>query len=812
MPDTAPLVVPLAAASDRSQVGGKAAELSRLMAAGFSVPDGFVITTAAFRLASDDGGRVPQPVREALRSALATHPGPLAYRSSAIAEDLAAASFAGQYESVLDVRGLEAGLRALQTCWDSARVDHLATYRDTMAGETADGMAVLVHGMVDADVAGVAFGADPVTGAQRTIIEATHGVGERLLAGELTPERWIVEAGEVVHVDRLDSGPVLTDERALEIARLCERIDRIYGQPQDIEWAVAGGTLHLLQSRPITALPVEPAERPPKGQTWELSDGFFPEPVLPLSYSTWLPRHSEAWARVFRNFGVPVHTVGHGRWFGRVYDRLIPLGEPAKDRPLPPRLLLKLGVRLMPSFRRRLSRARKAIEDDRLMAVARDWESGGRARLRSENRRLLDTDLGTLDDPGLADHLQAVLDHVLAAGIAHFEVAAASFAAAGWLGIVMEELLGWKPERVGDLLQGYGEASIEDGKAIQAAAEAVRADPNGTALLEDLGRLLDDPGPVGRSVRAFLDVAGHRSVGQDLSQQTWREDPTPVISLIRHRLAHEEDRPDPRAGAARAEAEARATITDPKDWARFSAALERARHLRPYQDETEPDVAAACGLVRYVALEAARRLLARGAIERADDVFYLETGELLSALRTGRIGADIERRRAEHRWALANPAPRLLGPEPSPPPSIDVFPRDVMPIVGAFLWAVDNAVRPPKIDPADDGAIRGLPASPGRATGPVRVIRTPAEFDRVRAGDIVVCTMTMAAWSPIFPIISGLITERGGPLSHPATLAREYGLPAVLGVVGATATFTDGQWIMIDGGTGIVEVALSPAG
>lgn len=798
------LIVPLAQATDRNLVGGKAAELARLLRAGFPVPDGFVITTAAHRLAAADGTAVPSAVKAALVEQLTGVSTTLAYRSSAVAEDLASASFAGQYESVLNVRGVDAGLEALQACWVSANARHLDAYRDSMAAGSSAEMAVLVQRMIDATTSGVAFGADPVTGLPHIIIEAVAGTGERLLAGEVTPERWTI--GEETEVNRLDTGPLLDDAQAGEIADLCRRVENLYGAPQDIEWAYAGDRLHLLQSRPITALPVEPAERPPEGQSWMLSDGFYPEPMLPLSYSTWLPRHSASWAYVFEKLGVPVETVGHGRYFGRVYDRMIPLGNPAKDRPLPPQPILKLVVRLAPVFRKRLRTARRAVEEDLLSRMAEDWESGGRTALRAENRRLLEVDLGSIDDGELADHLEAVLDHVLAAGIAHFEMAAAAYASAGSLGMQMEEMLGWRAERVTDLLQGYGETSIEDGESIWAAAAAYRSDPNRHHLLEDPARLLADPGPVAEIVRAFLDRVGHRTVGQDLSQPTWGEDPAPVVHLIRHHLEHQETLFDPLTAAARAEEEARAGIDDPGNWDAFSTSLQRARRLRPYQDETESDVAAATGLVRLVALEAAVRLLAEGAIDNHDDVFYLEIDELVAAARTRQVQADLERRKAEHRWALANPAPRLLGPDPGPPPPADVFPSGVRPLVGAFLWSVANSIGVAQIDPDAGDGIRGLPASPGRATGTVRVIRSPGEFERIRAGDIVVCTMTMAAWSPIFPVISGLVTEQGGPLSHPGTLAREYGLPAVLSVPGATDLFKDGDRITIDGGTGVIEV------
>ncbi len=208
--------------------------------------------------------------------------------------------------------------------------------------------------------------------------------------------------------------------------------------------------------------------------------------------------------------------------------------------------------------------------------------------------------------------------------------------------------------------------------------------------------------------------------------------------------------------------------------------------------------------MRYVALEIGARLVARGELTDVDQVMYLSLDELASALRGSGVPVDLARRQAEYRWALANEAPAVFGPEVGDLPPTEAFPARTRDIVGAALWALRMFLTRP--GPSDGDELRGLAASPGKATGPVRVIASPEEFDRVQPGDIMVCRHTMAAWSPIFPVLAGLVTERGGPLSHPAILAREYALPAVLSVPDATVKLADGQLITIDGAAGTIEV------
>lgn len=798
------LLIPLGEAgmADRGLVGSKARELGRLLSEGTQVPDGFVITTAARSSAVDD--EVSSELMALVGEAMRAHPGPLAFRSSAVAEDLGHASYAGQYDTVLGVEGMEQAAAAIKACWKSADSEAVTAYRGGH-GDSDAGIAVLVQRMVDADVAGVAFTTNPVTGADEVVIEAVRGLGEALMSGDVTPERWLARS-EPELVTPGEAGGVLTAERAGEVAEVSRGIAQRRGVPQDIEWAYEGDSLQILQARSITALPQEPVGRPPKGQSWARDDAYFPDPITQLTFSAWLPYHSAAFARVTRHLGLPFERIDHGLYLGRVYDRAVPLGEPKKDRPLPPALLLKLALRLAPPFRKRMKIAVASAAEDRPIEVIEAWEAGGRDALRARTRQLREVDRSQLSDGELAEHLDEVRAQVLQVATDHFMLGmAGTFVLAGQLGLVVEEILGWPADRVIDLVQGYGDATVADGAAMDALSAAIAADPEATRLLaEDPARVLDHRGPGGDALREFLDHNGHRLLSPRLDLATWAEDPTSLLRMLAARVGHAGADGDRRAVAREAEAEARAQIEDPADLERFENALARARLGRPYADETEPDTGDILAVVRYIALEAGARLASAGVIPTPDDVMYLTVDELGDLLRGDQAPDDLARRRAEHRWALANPTPESFGPPPGDMPPIDVFPARTRPIFGAALWALQMFFAPAR--DAEEGGIVGLAASPGRATGPVRIIASPEEFDRVRPGDIMVCRHTMAAWSPIFPVLGGLITEQGGPLSHPGTLAREYALPAVLSVKSATELFAEGQIITIDGGTGRVEV------
>ncbi len=453
----------------------------------------------------------------------------------------------------------------------------------------------------------------------------------------------------------------------------------------------------------------------------------------------------------------------------------------------------------VPAMRRRLAGAKAWDGDQAIIELIEAWESQGREEICERTLELRSRPLTALSDEGLAGHLDDVLAHLGDAGRRHFELAfATQLIPTGRLGVLLDATLGWTPDRVVGLLGGHGDSSTEHGRAIQALAEALGP--------EGVERAIADPRwLMGRPEAAeYLERHGHR-VNADLTQRTEAEDPGRIADhLRRHR-----DRPggnrDPHRVATDLEDEALGALPE-EQVGEFERLLALARRGRPYNDESELTTLDALTLIRPVALEAGRRLARSGRLGDEGDVFFLEISELEAMLRDpSRPGPELDRRKAEYRWALANPAPDHLGPDPAPSPSWRVAPKRYRSTVGAVLCSASAADSTPPAAAAPDGALAGTPGSPGRVTGPVRVIRSMAEFARIQPGDVVVCPTTVAAWSPIFGSISALVTEHGGPLSHPATLAREYGLPAVLAVEGATSILEDGQRVQVDGGAGTVE-------
>jgi rifampicin phosphotransferase len=290
-------VLPLHApqAGDSFTVGTKAANLSRLLTAGFPVPAGIVLTTAAFEYCTsktdDDREAIqnqplPKSVEDSLKKALASlGDAPLAVRSSGIAEDLAGASFAGQYETILDVVGFPAILDAIQKCWASAFSRQVRAYQSghDIAEER---MAVLIQPLVKADAAGVVFTANPVTcDRNEIVVSAVRGLGARLVSGEASPDEWLVRNGKAVC--RCAPEGALKEEDVLAVAELARKVEEHFGTPQDIEWALCDGQLYLLQARPISTLRFGetqvtlPAEPPPG--FWERASSHYPHPLFPLT-------------------------------------------------------------------------------------------------------------------------------------------------------------------------------------------------------------------------------------------------------------------------------------------------------------------------------------------------------------------------------------------------------------------------------------------------------------------------------------------------------------------------------------------------
>ncbi len=790
--------------ADTDTVGRKAAALGELLAAGFPVPDGFVLTSdAVARVAATP---LPDDMAEAMgASTEAMGDTALAVRSSAVDEDRPGASYAGQYETVLDVRGTDAVVSAVRRCRASAFSQRVAAYQRARGLSGARRMAVLVQRMVPAQAAGVAFSANPVTGERaEAVVSAVRGLGDRLASGQATPDEWMVRGADPVH--RLGSQDAITADQARTVAELARRVEAHFGVPQDIEWALVGGQVWLLQARPITALPQPapiPVEVPPG--FWQ-RDVYCPRPWSPMHRSLALPALEAALKHLF-SYGLAdgLEFAQIGGW---MYTRFVPLDTPEQ-------------------VQARIQRIVAATRADEPGQIIRRWYDEWQPTLAARVAQLRDVDLASLADAGLVAHLRAV--QALAEQIqeVHCRTGAAGAFLLGELGVACRDLLGWDARQVLRLLTGLPGKTTEPTLRLADLAQIARAKPAVARLLERVGedaaRLPADldaefDAEFAGAFAAYQREYGHRAMSADLTDPTLAERPALVLSLVRDQIARDFD---PAAQAAALEAERSATVAEaqvslaerPAAYlGRFERALARAQQAYPAREDSMFFWSGARALVRYAVLELGRRLADRGQVARVEDVFFLELEEAGAALRDrGGRHALVARRAAERAWADAHPGPATYGKLSSPPPAADdrrsTLPPEARHAIEVGTWAWEatsgNPGRPPTDRPVGAG-LRGVAACPGRYTGPARVITDETEFGKLQPGDILVCPETTAAWSLLFPSVGALVTDTGGLLSHPAIIAREYRVPAVLATGNATRLLRDGQIVTVDGFTGEV--------
>jgi rifampicin phosphotransferase len=734
----------------RALLGTKAASLARLTRAGFPVPPGVVVTAAA----AADWDQAYGQLR-AVAAELGDPDQRFAVRSSATAEDLAGASFAGQYETVLDV-GLDELPDAVRQVVDSAASARVAAYRQAHPqAAPADppgsgaGMAVLVQVMVPADAAGVAFTANPLTGDRdEVVISAVRGLGERLVAGQATGDQWIVRDAQARRTRATEQA--ISADQARRIATLARRVHAHLGSPQDLEWAIttdptgsAGaqgveGGLWLLQARPMTALPDPVDWTPPAPGYWmrNLRLGeWLPEPMTPLFADWLLDRIDHGEQQATRDHVGAALAFPHAAINGWYY-----LATPPLSPHIIATTLLQGRGRLLRFMRYAvLGPSRDPVAADRrlLAGLAEQWHT----ELLPHYQRLVregDQQLPTASPEQLVD----IVDQVgAAAGEQLWSLAVVGGAA-------------WKME--GALARFYR----------QHLAATV------DASVQEL--LVGVPG-------SQPDLAAHAVQSIDWAHPTAGELgwPPPEPSEDRHRQLA--------ASREALTAQCLAVLGDqPQLQARFQALLAVAQRYAVIREQQARQLTLGWPLLRRCALRLGETLHAHGVIDQAEDVFYLTRAELDTRTPlqdvVGRRRAAWERQRRLLAPLTIGRPPRLLAKE--------------------LLGAVD-AVR--TTGPTPEDAIIGQPASPGRATGPVRIIHGPGDFDRFQPGEVLVARATAPAWTPLFARAVAVVTDGGTLAAHASLVAREYGIPAVVATGDATTRLDDGQVVTVDGGAGTVH-------
>ena len=795
--------------------GTKAATLAFLASHGFAVPEGFVVTAAACDriLATAD---FPHEVwAEVLLRLERLGDGPLAVRSSGLAEDLAGESYAGQYDTVLGVEGPDAVAEAIGRCLASATSERVRAYR---GAEARAPMAVLVQRMVPADAAGVAFTANPVSGDTEVLVSAVKGLGDRLVSGEATPDEWVVRGHEVSCV-RSPEGAV-DQEQAREIAGLATAVERLLGSPQDVEWAMAGGQVFVLQARPITALPVAPRLEVPSEGFWQKDTSHFPVPLTPFGASVYLPALSNVMGPLAEEFGLMVDRVEQRSFGGEVYLRAVPFG--GKERPAPPPWAIWLAARLAPPLRRLARVAQAAIASGLPERLLDSWEGEWRAAFASEFGELRNVDLAALGDDALLGHLDRAKDMLCRGTALHIRLVVPYDLAVYELGMVCRELLGWDVVRALSLVSGASRASSEPGRELAALARRLAADPPAALAITGPGgdrraRLRASAPWAAEALDEYLERYGHRTISDDPGEPTWFERPEMVAGLLDQQVRHAGADPGEAHVQPDSLAQARAELAGRSEEhrARFERALAYAR--RAYglrEDDIVWLVNQPSALLRYCAVEIGRRLADRGVLAHATDAVFLQEADLRAALSTADradLRGLVARRKAERAWVTAHPGPPSYGKDPGPPPDLSALPPALRLVNAAVIQTVQLMLAPSAPQDAPD-ELRGVPGSPGRHWGTVCVVRDQTEFAKLGPGDVLVAPVTSPPWSVLFLQAGAVITDGGGVLSHTAVIAREYGIPAVLATGQATRRLRDGDLVSVDGTTGIVSIAPHASG
>ena len=852
--------------TQRMLVGGKGANLGELAKlAGIHVPDGFCITTQAFqrimgetaaiteyldqlaRLKVAERGKIaelsaalrqaiaavaiPQAIEEEISRHLARLGEENAYavRSSATAEDLPTASFAGQQDTYLNVIGKPAILTHISKCWASLFTERAVIYRlQNGFDHRKVHLAVVVQQMVFPQAAGILFTADPVTSNRKVLsIDASFGLGEALVAGLVNADNYKVRNGELVDkqiatkqlaIYGVKAGgttteaiapaqqqrQALTDAQILQLAQIGRTIEAHFGAPQDIEWCLADEIFYIVQSRPITTLYPIPAASDRENHLY-LSVGhqqMMTDPIKPLGLSFFL-----------LTTRAPMRTAG-GRLFVDVTQHLAtavgramllqgmgqhdPLMKDALQTIIERDDFIKTATNDQPgqSPKGGPPPAQPPIANDpTIVSNLIKQSQASIAALKQRIQTKAGADLLAFIREDIQQLRQILFDPQSSA------VFMAAINASAWINEKMHEWLGEK--NAADVLSQSVPHNITSamGLALLDVADAIR--PH-AAVIEYLqqakaddfldGLVKVEGGQAAQdAIEAFLDQYGMRGAGEiDITRSRWREQPTTLVPLILSNIK----------SFAPGESQRRFAQGQQEALAKAQDLLERLRQLPEGEqkaEETKHNIDLIRNFIGYreypkyamvsryfvykqALLKEAERLVQAGVLQETVDIYYLTFEELDEVVRTQQLDRQIISRRKEEYQTY----------EKLTPPRVITSDGEI--IRGAYK----RANLPP-------GTLVGLAVSAGVIEGRARVILNMAEAE-LAEGDILVTRFTDPSWTPLFVAIKGLVTEVGGLMTHGAVIAREYGLPAVVGVENATTRIKEGQRIRVHGTEGYVEI------
>ena len=866
--------------------GGKGTNLARLTRAGFDVPRGFIIPTEAYRefvssnrwlatiqsvvenLSAEDAnalerasaqirvafsaGKIPEETEASIRAAYVDFEDrPVAVRSSATAEDLPDLSFAGQQDTYLNVVGLEQLFTAVINGWSSLWTARAIGYRirNHISHEEA-ALAVIVQEMIQSEASGVLFTANPLSGLRsEAVIDATLGLGEALVSGQVEPDHYVVNVltnqivsktlgtkkistrgktgGGVETIEEAaEARQALSDQDILNVAAIGQQIQREYNFPQDIEWALADGRLYILQSRAITSLfpvpevsleplivwfsfgavqglvgPMTPIGIDVGRHIFAGAGKMFGAQIKANEENVLVPAGERLWIKIS---DVVRHPVG-SRIIGGALNFIEPsAGKILKSLIADPRLGVGTGKMKFSSARRMAGFAIPVLG-----RFARNMLQPEKARARFD--ALVESYLGALQIAAGTDRFERLMNVITFMRERISSVF--QFLLPGFIPILgpgiaslnlLNEITGDDRALVLEVTRALPQnVTTEMDLALWKAATEIRADAESLDVFRSsdastlAGRYQNGtlPSTAQTVIARFMEKYGMRGVGEiDFGQARWREDPTPIMHTLQSYLNIDEaSAPDAlfvkgqQAASNAIEKIATKARKQTGGWLKEKMARGAARRVRLLMGARESPKFFAIrtmGIARKALLEVGEEFTQAGTIERAEDLVFLKLDELEALAKNESRdwkALIVERRATYERELRRRQVPRILVSDGR-----------------AFYEGLGSET--------DTGTmITGSPVSPGVAEGTVHIIFDPNGAQLV-PGEILVCPGTDPAWTPLFMAASGLITEVGGMMTHGSVVAREYGIPAVVGVHEATTRLKNGQRIRIDGTAGKIVV------
>lgn len=852
--------------------GGKGANLGELTRIeGIRVPDGFCISTEAFKKIMEESQAISELLDQLsllkveerhkiaalsgeIRRAIESIPisadiveeiaayltkfnekTAFAVRSSATAEDLPTASFAGQQDTYLNIIGKETILHHISQCWASLFTERAITYRIQNGFDHRKVyLSVVVQQMIFPQAAGILFTADPVTSNRKVLsIDASFGLGEALVSGLVNADIYKVRDGRIIDkkistkklaIYALKEGgtkeqaieperqhlPALTDEQILQLERTGRKIEEHFGQPQDIEWCLADDTFYIVQSRPITTLYPVPEANDQENHVY-VSVGhqqMMTDPIKPLGISVWLLTGTRA---MFKTGGGRLFvdiTMGLASSAGRqnLLDVLGHSDPLIKDALI---TIIERGDFVKPDPNDKGEpghiKSHKGMSSADILA-----EAGNDPAIVADLIKSSEESLSALKHNIQMKSGLEVLDCILedmqqrrqrASDLKNLSVIMAAIHASAWINEKMNDWLGEKNVADTISLSVPNNVTSEMGMKLLDVADVIRPYPE---IMEHLQQVKDDNfwdeldqfeggQQVRNAIAAYLDKYGMRCAGEiDITRTRWSEKPSILVPMILSNIKNHEPGASKRKfeqgrqEALKKEQDLLARLKQLPDGKQKAEEtkqmIDLIRNFIGYREYPKYDIVSRYFVYKQALLKEAERLVQANVLHEKEDIYYLVFEELQEVIRTNKLDHQvINKRKDEHRLYEKLTPPRVIT-------------SDGEIITGQY-----------KREDLPPDAIAGLPVSSGVIEGRARVILNLEDAD-LEEGDILVTPFTDPSWTPLFVSIKGLVTEVGGLMTHGAVIAREYGLPAVVGVENATGLIKDGQRIRVNGTDGYVEI------